>query len=154
MTSADSLLKAQTVVLSFLLSGGFLLFLLARLRRRRPDFNVGTPLAVGFGLRLLAIAGISSTGLESSLRGGDENLFLYWAHALADSPFGHGFYPHAQYPLHTVVFALQIKLFDFSDGALRITQVGIAATGALLILAAVHDLAGGRAARITAWVLA
>ena len=49
---------------------------------------------------------------------------------------------------------MQIKLFDFSDGALRITQVGIATAGALLILAAVHDLAGGRAARITAWVLA
>jgi hypothetical protein len=37
---------------------------------------------------------------------------------------------------------------------MRIVQVGIALTGVILILAAVHDLAGGRAARLTAWVLA
>jgi hypothetical protein len=155
MSSADSLLRAETVTLSFLISALVLAFLLYRLKRRRPDFRVGTPLAVGFGIRLLAIAGISSTGLESSLRGGDEKTFLYWAHALADSSFGQGFYPHGpRFPLHTVVFALQIKFGDFSDAALRITQVGIATAGCILILAAVNDLAGGRAARITAWVIA
>jgi hypothetical protein len=152
---SDSLVSAQTVVLSFLITSLAVGFLLLQLRRRRPQFRVGTPLAVGFGVRLLAIAGISSTGLQSSLRGGDETGFLYWAHVLANSGFGQGFYPHGpRYPLHTVVFALQIKFGDFSDGALRITQVGIETAGALLILAAVHDLAGGRAARITAWVLA
>jgi hypothetical protein len=56
--------------------------------------------------------------------------------------------------LHTVVFALQIKLGDYSEGALRITQVGIALLGVILILAALHDLAGPRAARIAAWVFA
>jgi hypothetical protein len=154
MATGDSLVRVETVILSFLISGLALGFVLSRLQRRRPDLLVGTPLAVAFGLRLLAIAGISSTGLESSLRGGDEKLFLYWAHGLADSPFGHGFYPHGQYPLHTVVFAIQLKLGGFSDGALRITQVGIALMGVLLLVAAVHDLAGARAARITAWVLA
>src|SRR3954469_15231441 len=154
MASDDPLLGAQTVVLSFLLSAGLLVFLLSRLRKRRPDFRVGTPLAVGFGLRLLAIAGISATGLESALRGGDEDTFLAFAHKLAESPLGHGFYPHGRYPLHVVTFALQLKFGDFSDAALRITQVGIATTGVLLVVAAVHDLAGGRAARITTWVLA
>jgi hypothetical protein len=37
---------------------------------------------------------------------------------------------------------------------MRIIQVGIAAAGVVLILVAVHDLAGGRAARLAAWLLA
>jgi hypothetical protein len=155
MSSADSLLRAQTVVLSFLISAGVLWFVLSRLRLRRPELRVRTPLIVGFGLRLLAIAGISTTGLETALRGGDEYTFMYWARALAEEPFGTSFYPHQpRFPLHTVVFATQLKLGDFSQGALRVTQVGIAMLGVLLIVAAVHDLAGGRAARITAWVVA
>jgi len=155
MSSADSLIKAQTVVLSFLISASVLWFVMSRLQRRRPDFHVGTPLAVAFGLRLFAIAGISATGLESALRGGDENLFMYWARVLAAQPLGPDYYPHQpRYPLHTVSFALQLKWGDFAEGALRITQVGIAMLGVLLLVAAVHDLAGGRAARITAWVVA
>jgi hypothetical protein len=154
MATGDTLVRAETVILSFLITASALAFVLWRLQRRRPAFRVGTPLAVGLGLRLLAIAGISSTGLESSLRGGDEDTFLFYAHRLADTQFGHGFYPHGHYPLHTVVLAVQLKFGAFSEGALRITQVGIALMGVLLILAAVHDLAGPRAARITAWVLA
>src|SRR6186713_1101611 len=116
MASADSTLNAQTVVLSFLISASVVWFLLSRLRLRRPDFRVGTPLAVGFGLRLLAIAGISATGLESALRGGDEDTFLTWARALADRPFGVEFYPHQpRYPLHTVSFAVQEKFGDFGE---------------------------------------
>jgi hypothetical protein len=37
---------------------------------------------------------------------------------------------------------------------MRIVQVGIALAGMVLILAAVHDLAGGRAARLAAWLMA
>jgi hypothetical protein len=154
MSSGDTLVRVETVAISFLISACALGFVMMRLRVRRPGFRVAAPLAVAFGLRLLAIAGISATGLESTLRGGDEDTFMFWARALSDTPLGHGFYPHGHYPLHTVVFALQIKLGGFSEGGLRITQVGLALMGVLLILAAVHDLAGARAARITAWVLA
>jgi hypothetical protein len=147
-------LAAETVILSILLSSGWLALLLHRLRRRRPEFSIGFPIAVALGIRLLAIAGISSTGLQSALRGGDEDTFLSYARLLADSPFGHGFYPHGKYPLHVVVFALQEKFGDFSQGAMRVTQVGIAMTGVVLILVALHDLAGQRSARIAAWVIA
>jgi hypothetical protein len=155
MAPSDTLVRVETVILSFLISVLALAFVLGRLRRRRPELQIGTPMAVAFGLRLLAIAGISSTGLQGSLRGGDEKLFLSFAHLLAKTPFGQGFYPHGpRYPLHTVIFAIQLKFGSFSDGALRITQVGIALMGVLLIVAAVHDLAGPHAARITAWLLA
>lgn len=147
-------LAAETVILSVLLTAAALIYATRRLRRRRPQFMVGQPVAVGVGLRLIAIAGVASTGLQGSLRGGDETTFMYWARLLADSPFGHGFFPHGHYPLHTVVFALQLKFGGFSEGALRITQVGIATMGVLLLAAAVHDLAGPRAARNLAWVLA
>jgi hypothetical protein len=150
----SNVLDAETVILSALLTSGVLAFVLHRLRRRRPEFRIGFPLAVGLGIRLLAIAGISSTGLQSALRGGDEQTFLTYARLLADDSFGHGYYPHGKYPLHVVTFAVQMKFGDFSNGALRITQVGIALLGVVLILAAVHDLAGGRAARLAAWVFA
>jgi hypothetical protein len=154
-TSTDStFLQGETVVLSILLSAVVIGFTLRRLRRRRPGFAIGTPLAIGFAVRLLAIAGVASSGLQSSLRGGDEETFLGYARLLSQDPFGHGFYPHGQYPLHTVIFALQMKFGGFSEGALRVTQVGLATLGIVFLAAAIHDLAGSRAATITVWVLA
>jgi hypothetical protein len=152
--NGSNVVRAETVMVSALITSVALGSVLHRLRRRRPQLAIGFPIAVALGIRLLAIAAVTSTGLETALRGGDEQTFLYWAHRLAGSPFGHGFYPHGHYPLHTVVFALQLKIGDFSNGALRITQVGIAMIGVVLILAAVHDLAGARAARLGAWLFA
>ena len=152
--SHDAHLQAETVVVSALLSVYVIAWLVRRLRRTRPELNIGPQLVVGIGLRWLAVAGISSTGLQQALRGGDEAVFLAYAHKLADSPFGHGFWPHGKYPLHTVIFAVQFKFGDFSEGALRLTQVGIATLGVVLIVASVYDLAGARAANLTAWILA
>lgn len=78
--------RVEGVVLVFLLVGLFFWFLIHRLSASRPDFRIGTPVAIGFGLRLSAIAGISATGLESTLRGGDETTFLDYARLLATQP--------------------------------------------------------------------
>src|SRR5262249_50123825 len=75
-------------------------------------------------------------------------------HLLAASPLGHGDFPHGPYQLQTVLFAMELKLGFLTVGAMRIVQVGIALTGVVLILAAIYDLAGGRAARLAAWLLA
>src|SRR5207244_2503160 len=64
------------------------------LRRTRPEFDLGKPLAVAIGVRFLAIAAIASTGLSSTLRGGDETTFLAYAKQLAATPWGTGFLPH------------------------------------------------------------
>lgn len=134
---------------------GYVLWLLVRmLRRSRPDFRIGWPLGIGFGLRLVAIAAVSATGLDHVLRGGDEATFLSLAHDLARQPVGHGWFPHGAYQLHTVVFAAEIKLGFLTVGAMRIVQVGIALVGVVLTTAAVYDLAGARAARVAAWVTA
>jgi hypothetical protein len=150
----SSFLQGETVALSILLIAAVLAITLHRLRRTRPGFAIGTPLAVGVGVRLLAAAGVASSGLQSSLRGGDETTFLTFAKLLSNDPLGHGWWPHGQYPLHVTIFALQEKYGGFSDGALRVTQVGLAGLGVVFLAAAIHDLAGGRAARITVWVLA
>jgi len=152
--TADSHLQAETVLVAALMSVYGLAWLVRRLRRTRPDLHIGRQLALGLGLRWAAIAGVATSGISATLRGGDETLFLSNAHRLAASPFGHGFWPHGDYPLHTVVFALQIKFGDFSEGAMRLTQVGIAMAGMVLILAALYDLAGARAANIAAWFMA
>lgn len=151
--SGGNLQAAEGVILTALVVGGVLWWLVSRLSRSRPDMRIGAPLGIGLGLRLAAIAGIGLTGLGSTLRGGDETTFLDYAHHLAAQPFGRGWVPHAQYQLHTVLFALEIRI-GLPVGAMRIVQVGIALAGVILIVAAVYDLAGGRAARLAAWLMA
>jgi hypothetical protein len=153
-SSGGSFDQAATFLATTLIIGYLLAVAVARLRRSRPDLRVGTPLLVGFGLRIVAILGISVTGLSSTLRGGDETTFLTYAQFLAAHPLGRSFLPHAPYQLQTDVFALEIKLFHLSQSPMRVIQVGIAMLGMILILAAVTELAGGRAARLAAWLFA
>ncbi len=130
-----------------------LIWIIRRLRQRRPDFKIGLPVANGVLLRLLVVGAINATGsLQSQLRGGDEQTFLFRAHELIST--GASFLPHGMYQLQTVVFALQLKLGDLSTTALRVTQIGIATLGIILLVASVYDLAGPRAARLAAWLLA
>jgi hypothetical protein len=152
--SASALQAVEGVVLVTLVVALGLLLLVRRLAASRPDLRIGVPLAAAVAIRLAAIAGIAATGLEGTLRGGDETTFLDLARILAATPFGHGFLPHTSYQLQTVLFATELKIGFATVGAMRIVQVGIALTGVVLILASVYDLAGGRAARLTAWVLA
>ena len=153
MTTASSVKEVEGVLIVTLVVAYFLRYLVRRLARSRPGFRIGTPLAIGFVIRLGAIAAISATGLNPVLRGGDEDTFIALARILASQPLGRGDLPHGLYQLHTVLFALQIKLGFLTEAALRITQVGLALTGVVLILAAVYDLADGRAARLAAWLL-
>jgi hypothetical protein len=152
--SAVDVDHVEGVAVTLLVVGYALLYLVRRLSRSRPEFRATAPLAIGFGLRIAAIAAIGLTGLQATLRGGDEITFLSRAHFLAAQPLGHGYWPHGLYQLQTVVFALEDRLGFMTVGAMRIVQVGIAMTGVVLIIAAVHDLAGGRAARLAAWVMA
>jgi hypothetical protein len=154
MGSDNSVQYIEGVILATVLVALVFAWLIVHFQRTRAELRIGAPVAVGFGLRLLAIAGISATGLEGTLRGGDETTFLDEARYLAHAPIGHGYLPHGPYRLHTVLLALETKLGFLSVGAMRIVQIGIAMTGAILILAAVYDLAGGRAARLAAWILA
>lgn len=154
MTSAR-LYDIECILLATLLVAFALAHALRRLGARRAELAVGRPIAAGVALRLIAIVAVNTTGLGATLRGGDEVTFVQGAREIAGSGLDSGLWvPTGSHRLQEIVFALQIKLGDFPTGALRVTQVGIAMLGVLLLAAAIHDLAGPRAARIGAWVLA
>ena len=56
--------------------------------------------------------------------------------------------------LHVYILALQRYLFDSPELAMRVTQVGIAVIGLVLLAAAVYELAGPRASVLAMWLLA
>src|SRR3954454_11101899 len=63
-------------------------YLLVRwLRRSRPNLAIGAPIAVAFGLRVLAALGVSATGIASTLRGGDELCFFATSKSISETPF-------------------------------------------------------------------
>jgi hypothetical protein len=146
--------SAAGVVITILFVGVVLMYAPKRLGRGRAGFAIGRAIAVAFGIRLLAIVAINATGIGASLRGGDENTFLYYALKLAHQPFDRNYLPHSPYQLHVVLFALQLKLGFINESGLRITQVGISLLGFIFMLAATYDLGGARAARLAAWLLA
>jgi putative effector of murein hydrolase LrgA (UPF0299 family) len=149
------LIAVEGVVVTLLAVSFALMGLVSLLGRNRPDLRVRTPLAVGFVLRLIVIAGVSLTGIGSTLRGGDEVTFLDFAHQIVPLSWTSTQWlptAHKSY-LQVLMFAAQIKLLGSSEGAMRITQVGISLAGVLLIAAAVYDIAGPGPARLTAWLL-
>jgi hypothetical protein len=152
-STSTSIQNAEGVVLVTLVVVGVLLYVIGRLARSRPEFRIRAPVLVGLAFRLGAIAAVTATGLSSTLRGGDETTFLNLARYLASQPLGHGDLPHGPYQLQTSLFALQLKLGFLTQDAMRITQVGIAMLGLVLIIAAIYDLANARAARLAAWLL-
>ena len=152
--SDATLRNVEGFILVLIVVSYALAYTVRRLRRRRPDFAIGLPVIVGVVLRLLAVVAINATGLQSQLRGGDETTFLDLARTVAGTPWGRGFWPHGPYQLHTELFAIQIKLLHPTTTTLRITQIGIATLGMILIFAAVYDLAGAKPARLAAWLLA
>lgn len=153
--SDGTLRSTEGLILTILIAGYVLLLAVSVLRRRRPDFDVRLPVVIGLLTRFAVVVAVNATGsLQASLRGGDETTFLDYAHKLAGSPWGHGFWPHGLYQLHVVVFAIELKLANLSQTAMRVTQIGFAMLGIILIAAAVYDLAGSRPARWFVWIMA
>ena len=113
------------------------------------------PVAIAFFIRVVAAAGVSLTGIGTSLRGGDETGFLSEAHEIAATQlFGEAWLDALTGSLYNFVFAGQVGLFDSPEFVLRITQAGIAVAGLLLLALAVYELAGARAATYSMWFLA
>ena len=132
------------------------LYLMLRwLRRSRPDLAIGTPVAVAIGVRVVAAFAVSSSGVASTLRGGDEAGFYLNSQHIAGTPFlGHEWTHVLTDKLFEFVLASQIMLLDSPQTVLRISQSGIAVVGLVLLATAVYELAGRRAAIIAAWLLA
>ncbi|HET9721146.1 MAG TPA: hypothetical protein VFP55_13780 [Solirubrobacteraceae bacterium] len=147
--------NVECVAFTALVVAAALGLLLRHLRRSRPELAVGRAFTVGYVLRILVIAGVSLTGVGATLRGSDEITFMSFAHQIAPLSWGSSQWlpTHHQSFLHVLVFAAQLKLLGSPEGALRITQVGLALAGVMLIAAAVYDIAGPRAAWLAAWLM-
>ena len=151
----QSIYSTLATLVTIALAGGALVLLVGHLHRSRPGFAIALPAAAAFAMRVLAAALISLTSVASTLRGGDEVIFREHADRIAASPLGSGDWTHALLrELHVFVLAAQRYLLDAPELAMRVTQVGIAVIGLVLLAAAVYELAGPRAAVLAMWLLA
>lgn len=142
-------------LMMIILLGGALAFLVSRLAGSRPGFAIGGPVVFAFGIRVIAASLISLTPVAKTLRGGDETTFLVRAAQTARTPFGSADWVNLLLTeLHVFVLAVQRSVFDSPELALRVTQVGIAVIGLVLLATAVYELAGPRASVLAMWLLA
>ena len=116
------IVAVESVIIAALGVGFALALLLRALKRSRPELLVGKPIAVGYSLRLLVIAGISVTGIGATIRGGDEFAFMHQARALAPLSWASPQWlpTNHQSFLHVILFAAQIKVLSSPEGALRV----------------------------------
>ena len=139
---------------TLMLVAGGLCWLLALLRRGRSDLSIGLPVAIALGIRVLAAAAVSLTGIGEVLRGGDELGFFAQAQEISATTFGSEAWTDALTgELFKFVFAGQMWLFDSPEFVLRIAQAGIAVAGLALLATAMYELAGAKAARLSMWIL-
>ncbi len=154
-TTDQSLHATLVTLVTIAFLGGAVALLVSRLGRSRPGFAIGPAATVAFGLRVVASGLISLTPVARTLRGGDELTFLGRAKMIAETPLGSGEWTHALLrELHVYTLAIQRYLFDSPELAMRVTQVGIAVIGLVLLAAAVYELAGPRASVLAMWLLA
>src|SRR5438046_2679120 len=78
--SDPSLRKVEGLILTTLIVSLGLIWVIARLRRRRPGLNIWKPVTVAVFVRMLAMAAVNATGAGSQLRGGDEDLAPHGSH--------------------------------------------------------------------------
>ena len=138
-----------------LLVGLALYFLMRTLVRGRPGLAIGWPIAIAVGLRVLAAG--ASRSPRSPRSCGAATSAPSWATRgeVVNSGFGSPeWITSLTETLHEWLLAAQLWAFDAPDFALRITEIGLAVAGILLLVTAVYELAGPRAAVIAAWILA
>jgi hypothetical protein len=133
--------------------------LLAHIRRSRPELQIGRPLLLAAAARVLCAGLFAAVPALQDVRGPDEAQFLGEANAIlhggAIGDHANGIWSPSGGSLHSYVFAGQIGIFgDAGHFHLRLTQIGLGVLAIVLVAAAVYDLAGPRAARLTAWLLA
>jgi hypothetical protein len=154
-TADESLHSVLVTLAMFALFAGGIALLVGRFRRTRPGFDVSSAVAFAFVVRVLAAGLISLTPIARSLRGGDEVGFLSEAKLTAATAPGSSEWTHVFLrELHVFVLSVQRYLFDSPELALRVTQVGIAVIGLVMLAAAVYELAGPRASVLAMWLLA
>src|SRR3954467_9793132 len=154
--SETQLYQLQCVLIA-LLTGSYLLVLLVRrLERIQPGLMIGKAILVAFALRVLAALLLNQTPIAGQLRGGDEKTFVAFAKYYSRWDLVSQVNVDAfTKKFHTFFFSMNYRVFgDVPDLMLRMEVITFAVAGIALLAAAAYELAGRRAALITAWVLA
>ncbi|MBW3609797.1 MAG: hypothetical protein KY463_15970 [Actinobacteria bacterium] len=136
---------------------GWLVVALTRVvRRRRPGLELGRALAAAAALRLALAAVVAAVPALRPLRGLDETTFVHQAQQFAADPSSLGAMPQALVGnLHVAYMGVQqLVLQPVSDYPLRVGHIALAVTAIAVVAVAVNEIAGVRAATITAWILA
>jgi hypothetical protein len=136
---------------------GWLVVLLARIAlRRRPGLNLMRPLAAAAAARVGVAALVAAVPVLRPLRGPDEVNFLIDAHRFANDSASLGPMPRSLLTnLHVGFMGLQERLLaPTSDFPLRVGFIALSVVAIAIVAVAVTDIAGVRAGRISAWILA
>jgi hypothetical protein len=154
--SESQIYEFECVLIALLLGAFFLSWVVRRLKRAQPGLAIGGAVAMAFAVRIFVALGLNQVNVAGQLRGGDEILFVAKAKSLASWDFASTANWHAlTHQFHVLFFSLNDRLLDsVPQIMLRAEVIAFAVAGLALLAAAVHELAGPRAARITAWVLA
>jgi hypothetical protein len=131
-------------------------FVLHRVRRTMPGIGIAKAIWVAFAVRVVAAMLLDQTSIAGQLRGGDEIGFVNQAQSLARwDLISHGTADGLTKSFHCLFMSFSYRIFgSVPELMLRFEVIAIAVTGLALLAAAVHELAGRRAAVIAAWVLA
>lgn len=154
--SETQLYELECQLIALFLGGFFLLWVVRSLQRGHPGLAIGKAIAMAFFLRVLAAFALDNTSSAGSLRGGDETTFLGHAQVLGTTGLTTGqSFDYFTHSFHTWFFALNFRIFEHPPQMMiRIEVIAFAVAGLAFLSAAVYELAGARAAVITAWVLA
>ena len=154
--SEVQLYQLETELIAFAAGVMLIALVLRHLRKMMPGIAIARAIWIAFAVRVVAALLLNQTPIASQLRGGDEGTFLYQAQSLARwDLISHGTFNGLIKEFHVLWFSFNYRLFDpLSQMTLRIEVIAIAVTGLALLAAAVHELAGRKAAVITAWILA
>jgi hypothetical protein len=154
--SEVQLYQLETELIAFAAGVMLIALVLRHLRKMMPGIAIAKAVWMAFAVRIVAALLLNQTPIAGQLRGGDEGTFLYQAQSLARwDLISHGTWNGLIKNFHVLWFSVNYRLFDpLSQMTIRIEVIAIAVVGLALIAAAVHELAGRKAAVITAWILA
>ena len=148
----QTLYEVQSVLVTLVLIGCALGWLVRRLQRSRPDFSIGRAVAVGVAVR--ALVAIAVGAISSDIRGPDEKFFLDEAQTIAEQSLTSTASIEAfTSTLQIWLFSVQMRFADVPELSMRMVQIGIAVAGLTLLATAVYDLAGAHAAKLAAWIV-
>jgi hypothetical protein len=153
---SDSQLYDLELVLAALFCGVLLVAVVTRfLERSRRDLRIRRIIYLAFGVRLFAALAVSNLSAARALRGGDELTFLSSARALNEwSAVSIHSLDAMIHKFHVFVFSLDFQFFGRApDMMLRAQVITFATLGVAFVATAVYELAGPRAAVVTAWIL-